>query len=300
MTKFLNKVAFVTIASSTIWICVATTTSATVAESFYDSPIQVFLGEMPPVDESTNEPVIMTSVPIEEIELVNEYIVQAGDTLTKISEEFNLDVPTLMQWNNLLSDFLSIGQVLSVNGQVEPTEEQIAAAQAAKEAEEKRKEALAKATAKEQQATKAKEQQAAKQKQENKPKTQAAPSNGQVSSSNGDLISVAHQYLGVPYVYGGKTPSGFDCSGFVSYVLQKVGKLNSYHSSIGLYNISQKISTPQVGDLVFFSGTYRAGISHVGIYIGNNQMISASGKKVQIANIYNSYWGKHFTGFGRP
>jgi cell wall-associated NlpC family hydrolase len=296
MTKFLNKVAIVTIASSTIWICVATTTSANVTESFYTSPIQEFLGEMPPVDESTYEPIIMTYVPIEEIELVNEYIVQAGDTLTKISEEFNLDVPTLMQWNNLFSDFLSIGQVLSVNGQVELTEEQIAAAKAA---EEKRKESLAKA--KEQQATKAKEQQAAKQKQENtKPKTQVAPSNGQVSSNNGNLISVAQQYLGVPYVYGGKTPSGFDCSGFVSYVLQKVGKLNSYHSSIGLYNISQKVSTPQVGDLVFFSGTYRAGISHVGIYIGNNQMISASGKKVQIANIYNSYWGKHFTGFGRP
>ena len=290
MTKFFKKVAIVTIASSTIWICVTTTASANVTESFFELPVQVFLGEIPPVDESTNEPLLMTAAPLEEVEVVNEYVVQAGDTLTKISNEFNLDVPTLMQWNNLLTDFLTIGQVLSVSGQVEPTEEQIAAAKAAKEAEEKKKVALAKA--KEEQSAKAKEQQAAKAKQQQEnaqPKTQASTSNEQVSASNGDLISVAKQYLGVPYVYGGKTPSGFDCSGFVSYVLQKTGKLNSYQSSIGLYNISQKVSTPQVGDLVFFSGTYRSGISHVGIYIGNNQMISASGKKVQIANIYNSY-----------
>lgn len=288
MKTLLKKVAIITLATSTIYIVVATTASATSIEHVDQFISQEFIGEIPPVDESTELPIIMTAAPIEREEILNEYIVQAGDTLTKISEEFNLDVPTLMQWNNLLSDFLSIGQVISVNGQVEPTEEQIVAA---KEAETKRQRAE-----KERKRVAVQANQSQRNVQQDKTQT---PSTSEQVAHSSDLIAVAKQYLGAPYVYGGKTPGGFDCSGFVSYVFEKVGKLNSYHSSIGLYNIAKKVSTPQVGDLVFFSGTYRSGISHVGIYIGNNQMISASGKKVQIANIYNSYWSKHFTGFGR-
>lgn len=59
------------------------------------------------------------------------------------------------------------------------------------------------------------------------------------------------------------------------------------------------MTTPQVGDLVFFANTYKPGISHAGIYIGNNQMINASNSGVTIANINSSYWKQYFVGYGR-
>jgi len=249
-------------------------------------------GESPPIDKLTNLPVMMTAVSLEEPEDVNKYVVQEGDTLSKIASEFVLDVDTLIKWNNLVNDTILVGQTLSVNGQVELTAEQIAAL----EAEQRRRtQVLEQAQAR----AHARAQAQVQQNQNNSEQVTNAPAESAATADASNLIAIAHQYLGAPYVYAGKTPSGFDCSGYVSYVFKQVGKLNSYYSTSGLYSIAQKVSTPQVGDLVFFSGTYRAGISHVGIYIGNNQMINASGNRVQINNIYDSYWGKHFTGFGR-
>ena len=242
-------------------------------------------GDSPPIDEHTNLPVVMTAVSLPEV--INEYVVQEGDSLSEIAAGFVLDVETLIKWNNLVNDMIMVGQTLSVNGQVEPTAEQIAALEAA---ERRREQAQAQARVQVQQ----NQNNAQRNVQVTNAPVESAPT---ADASN--LIAIAHQYLGAPYVYAGKTPNGFDCSGYVSYVFKQAGKLNSYYSTTGLYSIAQKVSTPQVGDLVFFSGTYRAGISHVGIYIGNNLMINASGKKVQINNIYDSYWGKHFTGFGR-
>jgi cell wall-associated NlpC family hydrolase len=233
-------------------------------------------GEMPPIDYDTKLPVIMTAAAIEvpEQEIISEYIVQAGDTLSKIASGFVLDVETLKKWNNLVNDVIIVGQILSVNGQVEPTAAQVAALEAAERARVQKHNS-----------------------QNNAQVTNLAQSTLPVDSSN--LIAIAQQYLGAPYLYGGTTPSGFDCSGYVSYVLKQAGKISFNLSTVGLYNMAQNVSTPQVGDLVFFSGTYRAGISHVGIYIGNNLMINAAGNRVQINNIYDSYWGKHFTAFGR-
>lgn len=112
-------------------------------------------------------------------------------------------------------------------------------------------------------------------------------------------VSVAKQYLGVPYVFGGSTPSGFDCSGLIYYAFKKAGKSISRTSAAGYYNMATKVKSPQVGDLVFFSNTYKAGVSHVGIYLGNNKMISAHGSTVNITTIESSYWKLHFTGYGR-
>jgi len=239
----------------------------------------IFEGEMPPIDETTNFPVLMTSTSVgdTEPEIISEYVVQVGDSLSKIASTFLLDVETLIKWNNLINDTIQVGQTLSVNGQVEPTPAQVAALEAAK-----RNKARVQQTQ-----NKAKNQ-----------KTNVATESAPTEDAS-SLIAIAHKYLGVPYVYGGSTPNGFDCSGYVSYVLKEAGKLSSTYNTAGLYNIAQKVSTPQIGDLVFFSGTYKSGLSHVGIYLGNNLMINASGKRVQINNIYDSYWGKHFTGFGR-
>jgi len=123
-----------------------------------------------------------------------------------------------------------------------------------------------------------------------------------VSSAGYDvdkLISVAKDQLGTPYVFGGSSPSGFDCSGYISYVYGKAGKSIGRTSAAGFYGKSSKVSDPEVGDLVFFDNTYKSGISHVGIYIGDNQFIHAGGNQVQITSLSNVYWKKHFHSYKR-
>lgn len=114
-----------------------------------------------------------------------------------------------------------------------------------------------------------------------------------------DVVDTAKKYLGTRYVFGGKSPTGFDCSGFIYYVMKQAGNPVARSTAERYYTQATKIKSPQVGDLVFFSNTYKAGISHVGIYIGNGKMISASGKKVQIEPVKSGYWKKYFTGYGR-
>lgn len=122
---------------------------------------------------------------------------------------------------------------------------------------------------------------------------------GTVTPGNGDVVSYAMQFLGVPYVFGGVSPSGFDCSGFVYYVF----KNNGYNISRGgvttYWSQVKKVSNPVPGDLVFLQNTYKPGPSHIGIYIGNGQMIHAGDKGISIANLNSSYNRKHFLGYGR-
>jgi len=112
----------------------------------------------------------------------------------------------------------------------------------------------------------------------------------------GGVIGKAQGYLGLPYVWGSASPSngGFDCSGFISYVFG-VGRqdVNGYWNSVS------KVSSPQPGDLVFFQGTYKPGPSHIGIYVGNGQMIHAGDKGIAYASLSSSYNQKHFLGYGR-
>ena len=127
----------------------------------------------------------------------------------------------------------------------------------------------------------------------------AAVTNSTSTANDSKVINVAQQYLGTRYVFGGSSPTGFDCSGFVYYVLKKSGKSISRTTATGFYNKATKVSSPKVGDLVFFSNTYKKGISHVGFYIGNGKMISASGTRVNITPINQGYWKSKFTGYGR-
>ncbi len=124
------------------------------------------------------------------------------------------------------------------------------------------------------------------------------PSND-VSYNVDQLIKVAKSQLGTRYAWGGSTPSGFDCSGFIYYVYKQAGLDINRYSSEGYHMRSHYVNTPSVGDLVFFEGTYKSGISHVGVYIGNNEFIHASNSGVVITNLNNSYWKKHFEGFKR-
>jgi cell wall-associated NlpC family hydrolase len=113
-----------------------------------------------------------------------------------------------------------------------------------------------------------------------------------------NLIADASELIGVPYVWGGTTTSGFDCSGFIQYVFKKNG-VNLPRTAAQQYNAGSSVSSPQVGDIVFFE-TYKAGPSHNGIYIGNNQFIHAgSSTGVTIANMNSSYWSQRYLGAKR-
>jgi len=116
------------------------------------------------------------------------------------------------------------------------------------------------------------------------------------------IISEAEKYLGYPYVWGGSSPStSFDCSGFVSWVINHSGWDVGRLGAQGLCNVCTPVSSANVkpGDLVFFTGTYDTpGVSHVGIYVGNNMMIHC-GDPISYANLNSSYWQSHFYRYGR-
>ena len=116
------------------------------------------------------------------------------------------------------------------------------------------------------------------------------------------IIKEAEKYLGYPYVWGGSSPStSFDCSGFVSWVINHSGWDVGRLGAQGLCNICMPVSSANVkpGDLVFFTGTYDTpGVSHVGIYVGNNMMIHC-GDPISYANLNSNYWQSHFYRYGR-
>ena len=114
------------------------------------------------------------------------------------------------------------------------------------------------------------------------------------------VISDSMQYIGVPYSFGGTTPSGFDCSGFVRYVFANAG-IYLPRTADAQYDVGYPVSSAEMvpGDLVFFS-TYEYGPSHVGIYLGNGNFINASSSRgVAIDNLYGGYWGACYIGARR-
>jgi len=109
------------------------------------------------------------------------------------------------------------------------------------------------------------------------------------------VIAEGKKYMGVPYVWGGSTPSGFDCSGFLNYIFSKHG-VSIPRTVESIYKVGTPVSTPQKGDIVFFT-TYQAGPSHAGIYLGNGQFLHASSSQgVTISDLSNSYWAPRYLG----
>jgi uncharacterized protein YgiM (DUF1202 family) len=126
--------------------------------------------------------------------------------------------------------------------------------------------------------------------------------------ASGDVASYAVKFAGSRYVYGGTGPGGFDCSGLTSYVYGKFG-VRLPHSAAAQYNTSYGAAVGSMdnlapGDLVFYRGTggHKGGITHVGLYIGGGRMINAMTPRygVQISNINDSYWVRHYYGAIRP
>ena len=116
------------------------------------------------------------------------------------------------------------------------------------------------------------------------------------------IIAEAEKYLGYPYVWGGSNPNtSFDCSGYVSWVINHSGWNVGRLGAQGLCNICTPVTGAQArpGDLIFFKGTYDTpGVSHVGIYVGDGMMIHC-GSPISYANINTTYWQKHFYAYGR-
>jgi cell wall-associated NlpC family hydrolase len=118
--------------------------------------------------------------------------------------------------------------------------------------------------------------------------------------SSNNVIKIAKSYIGTPYRWGGVSPSGFDCSGFVYYSHKKAG-ITLPRSASQMFRTGKPVSKSSLkpGDLIFFH-TYNQGASHVAIYIGNGQFIhSEDDKGVSIASFANCYWNSRYLGARR-
>lgn len=190
------------------------------------------------------------------------YTVASGDSLGAIAVKTNMSISSLKALNNLNSDLIFVGQKLKVSGSTKTT------------------------TASKTTTTTKKE---------------TTKTSNSVSYSTQRILDIAKKYTGVPYLFGGTTPSGFDCSGYIYHVYKEAGlNLGGRKTAEGYAALAKSVSSPKVGDLVFFQGTYsgmQGRISHVGIYLGDGKFISALSKGIGISDL--KYWKDSFVRYGR-
>lgn len=116
-------------------------------------------------------------------------------------------------------------------------------------------------------------------------------------TSNGGAVNVARSLIGTPYVWGGESLSGFDCSGFIQYIF-KTQNVTVPRTVSDMWNFTTPVGNPSIGDLVFYE-TYKPGPSHMGIYIGNNKFIHAGTNGVEVTDMSYPYWQKRYLGAKR-
>lgn len=240
------------------------------------------------------------------------YTVVAGDTLSKIASKHKIALSDLMKWNNLNTHIIYPGQALKVSTKsaevIQPVKEPskvetpstssnyvvqkgdtlgtIGSKYGLSVAELKKLNNLS--------------SDLIYVGQKLKVTSDGTPNDatGQVTANT--LLNQIQNWIGTPYVWAGTTLSGFDCSGFIYFAFNEIGTKVSRQSTDGYYAKSYYVDNPQVGDLVFFENTYKKGISHMGIYLGNNEFIHASTSKgVIISNLNESYYQQRFDGFKR-
>lgn len=231
------------------------------------------------------------------------YTVQSGDYLSKIGQKFDVYVAELKEWNNLSSDVIYPGQVLKVSTSTGNTITQVKSASTSTGSTYtvQSGDTLSHIAVRY-------DVSVSQIKSWNGLKSDTiyvgqklsmgeSTSDGGDSSQTSNVVDVAKKYIGTPYKWGGTTPSGFDCSGFIYYVFNQAGTSISRTNTEGYYSKSTAVSNPEPGDLVFFKNTYKSGISHMGIYVGNGEFVHASDSGVVVSKLNNTYWSPRFAGY---
>jgi peptidoglycan DL-endopeptidase LytE len=226
------------------------------------------------------------------------YTVQSGDYLSKIGAKFDVYVSELKSWNHLKSDMIYPGQTLIVSSggttttpppagsstytvQSGDTLSHIAVRYNVSVSDIMSWNGLSTSTIYVGQ------------------KLSIKGTSGGTETPSSNVVDIARKYVGTPYAWGGTSPSGFDCSGFIYYVFNQAGQSIARTNTEGYYSKSSFVSSPKAGDLVFFENTYKAGISHMGIYVGNGEFIHASDSGVVVSKLSNTYWKPKFVGYKR-
>ncbi|WP_438315905.1 C40 family peptidase [Sporosarcina sp. FA9] len=216
------------------------------------------------------------------------HTVQSGDTLWKIATKYNLTVDQLKNANALISDTIRLDQKLNIAMEITntpkvqiPEKSSVMAFKAGKKM------------------TLATPEKVFSKPIENLFTTPTKP----LSVSSQDILNkvtlLSNTLLETPYKWAGVTVDGFDCSGFIYYVYKEAGLDVKRVDTIAYHTNSFDVEEPVPGDLLFFENTYRSGISHVGIYIGDGQFIHAGSIEVEVSSIESGYWKDKFTGFKR-
>lgn len=231
-----------------------------------------------PSQSTQEKPIQQNSVPKVKATQKN-YTIVKGDTLSKIARVLGVSVTFLKEVNQLKNDNIQIGQILIYTGVQQGSSPQKSAAPI-------KQMSLA-------------DQQIAAQLFKEKAITQAPSKVGQATYDR--VIEEAKKLFGTRYLFGGNTKKGIDCSGLIYYAFNKAGYDVPRLDTLGYFKShSTKVKNPIPGDLIFFKNTYRATISHMGIYLGNNEFIHASTSEgVSIISLDNHYWKERFVSFKR-
>ncbi|WP_182503173.1 C40 family peptidase [Peribacillus huizhouensis] len=289
----------------------------------------IYPGDRLIVSDTKGSPVVeMPITASSKVSKGQSYTVKSGDSLWKIANSTNTTVANLKTINNLKSDTLLPGQVLQVGKSIEMNSSTTPTVDTAEQSVAKPTEpkngkytvkagdTLAKIASKYSMTfnqlktmnqlttdtiyvgqTLIIDSSLTVSETQNSAKPDQVANNAQSSS---ELISIAKELTGTPYSWAGSSPNGFDCSGFIYYVLKKAGYQVPRVSAATYFDMGKSVKTPQPGDLIFFdtATNSKAVISHMGIYLGNDEFIHASSSQgVTVTSIHNSYFKNRIMGY---